>query len=505
VSSNILEMKNITKEFPGVLALDDVSFHLERNEILSLVGENGAGKSTLMKILSGSYPNGTYVGDISVKGEKKIFRSPLDASNAGIAMIYQDINVELDLSGAENIFIGQLEKRSMGFIDWRETNRKSEEILKELLVEIDVTEPVRNYSASIQQLVCIARALVRNPSILILDEPTSALTQSEADRLNTILKNLKNRGISSIYISHKMQEIFSLSDRIIVLRDGKKISEYLQEGFEAAAIIEDIIGRKIENMYPDRKYRHDLQPIMRVRNLTVPHPHAPHKKSVHDVSFELKRGEILGIAGLVGSGRSEMLEAIFGVRKKESGTIGIDGTETDITSPEDAIERGIGYLTEERKINGIVPTMDVRENMTLSILEMISSYSFINKKREFAFAEEYSRKLSIKTPSLNQSIINLSGGNQQKAILSKWLLTNLKILFLDEPTKGIDIGAKAEIYKIMNDLTHEGLSIVLVSSELPELVAMCDRILILRDGSLGGEFSGAEADESKIMHAISFG
>lgn len=505
MSSHILEMKNITKEFPGVLALDDVSFHLNSNEILSLVGENGAGKSTLMKILSGSYPCGTYSGDIYVKGEESKFRSPLDATNAGIAMIYQDINVELDLSVAENIFIGQLKKKGMSFIDWKETNQKAEEILKELLVEIDVNEPVRNCSASIQQLVCIARAIVRKPSILILDEPTSALTQSEADRLNTILKKLKTQGISSIYISHKMQEIFSLSDRIIVLRDGERISEYVREDFEAASIIEDIIGRKIEHMYPERKYLHDGLPIMEIQGLTVPHPHSPRKKSVEDVSFELKRGEILGIAGLVGSGRSEMLEAIFGVRKKENGTVRLEGLEVEIPSPEEAIERGIGFLTEERKLNGIVPTMDVRENMTLSILEQISTYSFINKKRELAIAGEYSAKLAIKTPSLNQSIMNLSGGNQQKAILSKWLLTRLKILFLDEPTKGIDIGTKAEIYTIMNDLTRNGLSIVLVSSELPELVAMCDRILILREGSLVREFSGSQADEGKIMHAISFG
>jgi D-xylose transport system ATP-binding protein len=244
---------------------------------------------------------------------------------------------------------------------------------------------------------------------------------------------------------------------------------------------------------------------MRIQDLTVPHPHSPHKKSVEDVSFDLRKGEILGIAGLVGSGRSEMLEAIFGVRKKDKGTVTIDGKKIDISSPGNAIDKGIGFLTEERKLNGIVPTMDVRENMTLSILELISKYSFINTKRELAFAEKYSAKLSIKTPSLSQSIINLSGGNQQKAILSKWLLTNLKILFLDEPTKGIDVGAKAEIYKIMNDLTRDGLSIVLISSELPELVAMCDRILILREGSLVREFEGTEAKESPIMHSISFG
>jgi D-xylose transport system ATP-binding protein len=501
----VLEMKNITKKFPGVIALNDVSFHLQKNEILSLVGENGAGKSTLMKILSGLYASGTYEGEIYVNGVRQNFHSPLDAAQSDIAMIYQDINVELDMSVAENIFIGKLYRKRSGLIKWDAMRQEAERVLGDLSVVIDVNEPIRNYSASIQQLVCIARALVRNPSILILDEPTSALTESEADRLNKILHTLKTRGISSIYISHKMKEVFELADRIVVLRDGEKISEYKKDNFEAASVIEDIIGRKIENMFPDRFAKSRDQVIMEVCNLTIPHPFAPKKKIIENVDFKLFKGEILGIAGLVGSGRSELLEALFGSRHPEKGEMSLDGDPIRIKSPYTAIKNGIGFLTEERKLNGFIPTMDVKQNMTLSILRKIARYSFINKKKEIEAAKEFVDKLSIKTPSLKQTVVKLSGGNQQKTILSKWLLTNLKILFLDEPTKGIDVGAKAEIYKIMNTLTEKGISIILVSSELPELIAMCDRILILREGKFVDEFRSGDVDEQNIMHAISFG
>lgn len=505
MSYKTLEMRNITKEFPGVRALKDVSIHLNKGEILALVGENGAGKSTLMKIMSGLYPYGSYSGSIILNGKEQRFHTPWDSAHNGLAMIYQDINVELDLSVAENICIGSLPKNKFGLINWKRVNKLAIEQLNKLQLEIDVTLPIRNFSTSTQQLICIARALKHNPSILILDEPTSSLTESEAEHLSSILKSLKEIDISSIYISHKMEEVFRICDRLYVLRDGELISEHKKQSFNVSTIIQEIIGRNIENMYPEKTNKEANEISLKVSNLTVQHPYSPSKYSVENISFDLKKGEILGMAGLIGSGRSEIMEAIFGLRKIVNGSISISSQQVTINNPEDAIKNGIGFLTEERNENGLVSSLDVKQNMTLSILNRLSAYSFINKKKEETTSMEYVDLLSIKTPSLKKNIMDLSGGNQQKVILAKWILTKPQILFLDEPTKGIDIGAKAEIYTILNQLSSQGISILFVSSELPELLAVCDRILVLREGKIIDEYKYGQATENTIMHAISFG
>lgn len=500
INENIcLNLKHIGKKFIGVVALHDVNLNLRKNEILSIVGENGAGKSTLMKILTGNYTHGNYDGIIELDGQPQKFHSVKDSENMGIAMIYQEINVELDLSVAENIFLGIWPKTKLGIIDKKKLMSDAKEILETLEIDLNPEIMVRNLNASMQQIVCIARALVRKPQILVLDEPTSCLTESEAEKLLQIICNLKEKGISSIYISHKMSEVFKISDRICVLRDGKHISTYERADFCKEKIVEDMVGRKIDQMYPKReKQIGDI--IFRVKKMTIPHPFATNKNIVQNAGFSLKKGEILGIGGLVGSGRSELVNGIFGAIPKSSGEIYINDEIVHIKSPKEAISLGLGLLTEERKKNGFVGTMNIRENMTLAILQTISNNGVVNSMNEKNLIKDYFNKLRIKAPSLETEILALSGGNQQKVILAKWLLTDIKILILDEPTRGIDVGAKAEIYKLINELANSGVSIIMISSELPELLALSDRILVMSQGRVCSEFSSEEATQEKIMH-----
>lgn len=500
----ILQLQHIDKHFGVVHALDDVSIDLFAGEILSLVGENGAGKSTLMKILSGQHSSGSYSGDIRINGDKVRFTKPFDAERSGVAMIYQEINVELDLSIAENVYLGALPHNRYGFIDWKATVGGAEKILKRLGVKVNVKKPARSLSASYLQLVCIARALVKEPSILILDEPTAALTESEAQNLIKILNELRDDGISCIYISHKLDEVLEISDRIYVLRDGRNVAEYSGQTCCSEDMVEDIVGRKLEALYPERNAKiGDV--VFSIEGFTVPHPQVPSKTLIEDVAFSLRKGEILGLHGLVGSGRSELLRSIFGLLPRGKGRIFLNGEEIEIDSPKEAIRHGLGFLTEDRKQDGFVHTMSVGHNITLAILKEISSLSFINNPAEKQKALDFFRKLRIKAPSFNTPITQLSGGNQQKAILAKWLLTELKVIFLDEPTRGIDVGAKAEIYKLMEILSERGISIVMISSELPELMAMCDRFVVLGRGHVCGELARAEATEASLLHAAAFG
>jgi ABC-type sugar transport system ATPase subunit len=498
----ILEMRHITKKFPGVTALNDVSIALERGEILSICGENGAGKSTLMKILSGEYAHGTYSGSVLLEGKELRISSNRVAETVGIAMIYQEISVELDLSVAENILLGMLPLRKTGLVDWKTTRSIVSDILKKLRIDLDVNLKMRELSASVQQLVCIARALVRKPKILILDEPTAALTESETEYLIKILQELKSSGISCIYISHKLDEVFRISDRIVVMRDARVISGYTREQIDPAQIIEDMIGRRMDQIYPSMEERIIGEEVFRIENFTVPHPHAA-KNIITDAQFSIRRGEVLGLAGLVGSGRSELLRAIFGSLPKVSGDVYVEGKKCNIANPADAIRNGIGFLTEDRKKDGIVATMNILQNMTLSTLKKISRFGFIQNRAERGKAEDYFWSMHIKAPSLKTGILNLSGGNQQKVVLAKSLLTDMKVLFLDEPTRGIDVGAKAEIYKIIQDLSSKGLSIVMISSEHPELLAMCDRFVVIGNGRIAGGLTKAEADETKIIRMAS--
>lgn len=498
----VLQMKNVTKCFPGVIALKDVSMELHTGEILGICGENGAGKSTLMKVLSGSYGAGEYEGDIYVHGEKMKFKGVHEAQAQGIEMVYQEMNMMLDASIAENLFVGNLPCKR-GFVDYAKLYNDSCELLKRACLELNPRMPVRALNSGQMQLLSLMRAVAKNPRILVLDEPTTALTDQEVDVLMDILSNLRKNGVSCLYISHKLDELYRICDRALVIRDGQTINSYPMADVSRNQLIEDMVGRKVENMYP--KQVHPLgDEVMRVEHLSVPHPNIRGKYIVEDISFNLRKGEILGIGGLVGAGRSETLGAIFGqytngVEKE----IYIDGQKVNITSPRDAIANGIGFITEERKRNGIIWMLSIRENMSVANLKEFSAKLFMNRKLENTRTKEQMDSLRIKAPSMQTKLVQLSGGNQQKVILGKWLMSNPHILFVDEPTKGIDVGTKADFYKIMSDLTEQGVSIIMVSSDMPELISMSDRVLVLAGGKITAELQRdkGEISETVIMAA----
>ena len=503
MSQEILKVDHVVKRFPGTVALKGVSCELRRKEILALVGENGAGKSTLMKILSGIYTYKEYEGQICLDGKECRFSGTASAENAGIAMIYQELNLELDLTVAENIVLGKYPKTKFGSIDWKKVNKEAEEVLEKVGLDVSPGLIVRNLNPSMQQLISIARALYRRPKVLILDEPTSVLTEREAQNLMQIIRSLRDQGIACIYISHKLDEIFELCDRIVVFRDGEKINEYSQrDGYHSGEIIEDMIGRHLVSMYPER-VANPGDEILRIEHYGVPHPFAYGKNIIEDVSFSLKKGEILGLGGLVGAGRSELVSAIFGAIPKSHGKLYLEGKETGIKDPEEAISCGFGFLSEDRKKNGFIWSMDIQKNMTLVHLRNMVRGVFVDDAWEKKAAEEYFGKLQIKAPGLDTMITSLSGGNQQKVILAKWMMGDIKVLMLDEPTRGIDVGTKYEIYTLMLELTDQGISIIMISSEMPELLAMCDRILVLGKGVVQKEFTRGEADEVKLLQAAS--
>jgi ABC-type sugar transport system ATPase subunit len=496
----LLKMKGIGKRFFSIQAVKNVDLQLFKGEVLAIVGENGAGKSTLMKILSGSYPTHSCEGTIEIEGSPVRFHNTVDSEHAGIEMIYQEISVHLDLSIGENIFLGRLPVRKNGFVDWKKINRESYEILNQVGLEVDPVMNSRYLSTSQQQLMCIARALTRKPKILVLDEPSSALTESETINLLSIIRGLREKGISSIYISHKLEEVFAIADRVMILRDGEKISEYSKEEFQPSVIIEDMVGREMSSMYPKTTSNIGSE-VLRIENFKVPSTISRTKYIIEDVSFSVKAGEILGIGGLVGAGRSELVNALFGSYSRESGKIYLDGKEITITSPGDAIVHGIGLVTEDRRKNGFVSTMSIRENITLASFDKIFTPFFINKEAEKKQSRHFFDKLRIKANSLEMNVRKLSGGNQQKVVLAKWLLADVKVLILDEPTRGIDVGAKYEIYTIMEELASQGVAIIMISSELPELLAMCDNFIILFDGKIQKILNKDEATEKKYMAA----
>ena len=496
----ILEMRNITKRFPGVIALDDVSMTLCKGEILAICGENGAGKSTLMKVLSSTYPSQEYEGSIYIDGEKKDFTSVRVSEDNGIEMVYQELNMMLDASVAENIFVGNLPGKN-GFVNYKELYRNTKEILKQISLDIDPRTTARTLNSGQLQMLAIMRAMRKNPRIIVMDEPTSALSDTETDLMFGFLKSLREKGISSIFISHKLEEVFRIADRVMVMRDGKFISCRPIAEVTEDRLIEEMVGRKVENLYP--KVKAEIgEEVLRVEHLSVPHPTISNKDIVHDICFSLHKGEILGIGGLVGAGRSEALGAVFGqytrgVRKE----VYVNGKKIDIRHPKDAIKAGIGFVTEERKRSGYVWIFSVLWNLTLCSLRDLPRKYFIDKKTEREKASGIFERLHIKAPSLDTIIVNLSGGNQQKAVLGKWLLAQPRILFMDEPTKGIDVGAKAEIYKLMNELAMEGYSIIMVSSDMLELVSMSDRCIVFSNSRISGEFTGSEITQENIMKA----
>ncbi len=493
----ILEMKGITKDFPGVRALDDVSFRAYRGEILALCGENGAGKSTLMKILSGSYAEGSYQGEIFVDGQRCHFQNPAQSEKAGINMIYQEISMHLDMSVAENIFLGSWPMRR-GRVDWGRMHRDAAQYLGMVGLELEPGLTLRQLSASQQQLVSIARALRKEPKILVLDEPTSPLTQKEAERLFAILHDLKSRGIACILITHKMDEVFQNADRVTVLRDGKSVSSCRLEETSERQIIADMVGREITNFYPKETVPIGEE-VLRVEDFSVPHPFLPKRRIIDRVSFSVRRGEILGIAGLVGAGRSELVNAIFGKDPKLEGRVYIDGQEAHIRGPADAMRCGIALATEDRKKDGIVGGMSIRENLTLPQLRTVARNGILRRKQELALSKIYFDSMNIKAPSMETLLQQLSGGNQQKVVLGKWLARKPKVLILDEPTRGIDVGAKYEIYKIMVDMAREGVAILMISSELPELLSMADRIMVIANEKIRGVMDAENCTQEKIM------
>lgn len=499
MGNTILEMKHVTKRFPGVLALDDVSISVKKGEILGICGENGAGKSTLMKILSGSYTKKEYEGEIWIDGKEQTFMSVADAKKSGVEMVYQEVNAMYDADVAENIFVGNLP--GIGFIDYKKLYSETQSLLNELELPVSPKTLARNLNSGQLQLMSIVRAMVAKPKIMVLDEPTTALTDSEVNILMKYLEKLRSEGVSCIYISHKLEEIFRICNRVTVIRDGCTITTGNIEDFTQESLVEGMIGRKVENLYI--KTKHTIgEPVLEVDDLYVPHPTIGHRNIVDGISFKLRRGEILGLGGLVGAGRSETLGAIFGELtrgvKKE---VKINGKAVTINSPEDAIRAGIGYVTEERKLTGFIQTMSIKENLSLVSLSELPKRFLIDKKIEEEQASSIFSRMRVKAPSMETMVVNLSGGNQQKVVLGKWLMKNPMILFIDEPTKGIDVGAKAEFYKIMDELVETGVSIIMVSSDMPELVSMSDRVLVLSEGKITGEFCESDITQTNVMKA----
>ena len=492
----LLEMRGITKVFPGVRALDGVSFDLNAGEIHALVGENGAGKSTLMKILAGVYPHPTYDGDVVVDGEVRRFTRVADAERAGIAVVHQELSLVRELSIAENIFLGR-EPRSLGVIRSEELYSRARGVLESLHLTMEPHLPVGYLGIGQQHLVEIAKALSRDARILVLDEPTAALTESEAEILFAILERMRARGAGIVYISHKLDEVFRLSNRITVLRDGRSVGTAATSDLDKPRVIARMVGREVGEVFPDAD-RAPGEVVFEARGVTVEDPNVRGKLLVDDVSFSVRRGEVLGIAGLVGAGRSDLLMALFGAHAgARRGDVLVAGKAVSVRHPADALREGIGFVTEDRKRFGLLLDQSLLHNMTLASL-----HGFLtDDDAETAAGERAVKDLRIKAPSVTVRVETLSGGNQQKAVLAKWLLTGPKVLFLDEPTRGIDVGAKQEIYAQINHLAAAGLAIVLVSSELPEVLALSDRIVVLHEGRVTGRFTRAEATAEAVMHA----
>src|SRR5438552_4344574 len=498
MAPSLLEMKSITKSFPGVRALDGVSVDLNQGEIHALVGENGAGKSTLIKILAGVYPHPEYGGEILIDGSEKRFANVREAEKAGIAVIYQELSLVKDLSVAENIFLGR-EPRRFGVINWETLYSRAQQLLADLHLEIDPRTPVVNLGIGQQQLVEIAKALSQETRILVLDEPTAALTEAEVETLFGILHNLRARGVAMIYISHKLDEVFRISDRISVLRDGRTVGTNVARELDEGRVIAMMVGREVDQIFP--KATHDRgEMVFEARNVTVEDPAVPGKVLINKVGFTARKGEVLGIAGLMGSGRSELLMAIFGAHPgRKSAEIFVAGQPVQINQPSDAIKHGLGFVTEDRKRYGLILDQTILKNMTLAGLRRLSGRFITDEDSEAAAGERTARDLRVKAPSIFTIAGTLSGGNQQKVVLGKWLLTNPRVLFLDEPTRGIDVGAKQEIYSEINRLAATGIAIVLVSSELPEVLGLSDRVIVLHEGRITGEFEREAATPEAVM------
>ncbi|HEX8707622.1 MAG TPA: ATP-binding cassette domain-containing protein [Pyrinomonadaceae bacterium] len=494
----LLEMREITKSFPGVRALDGVSFDLRAGELHALVGENGAGKSTLMKVLGGVYPYPQYGGEVRIAGQLRRFTGVRDAEQAQIAVIFQELSLVKEMTVGENIFLGR-EPRRLGVVRWDELYSRARRLLEDLRLDIDPRTPVGQLGIGQQQLVEIAKALSQEARILVLDEPTAALTETEVETLFGILNRLRERGVGMIYISHKLDEVFRMADRITVLRDGRTVGTEAASALDERRVIARMVGREVGDIFPRAEHERGEQ-VFEARGVTVEDPNIKGKLLVNNVSFGVRRGEVLGIAGLMGAGRSDLLMAIFGAHAgRTSGELLVEGKPVRISRPADAIRHGIGFVTEDRKRFGLILDQTILNNMTMAGLARLSGRFVTNIDAETMAGERSMRELRVKAPSVLTVAGTLSGGNQQKVVLAKWLLTNPRVLFLDEPTRGIDVGAKQEIYAQINRLARDGLAIVLVSSELPEVLGLSDRVLVLHEGRITGEFTRAEATPETVM------
>lgn len=500
----VLEICKVSKEFPGVKALKNVSINIRKGEIHALCGENGAGKSTLMKILSGLYPCGAYSGDIFINGEIQRFPNIKTSEEAGVAIINQELSSVKQLTIGENIFLGN-EPNRFGIIDWPHLYSETNRWLREVGLNIRPDTKIGNLGVGQQQMVEIAKAISKQAKILLLDEPTAALTESEVATLMGILRRLKANGVTCIYISHKIGEIFEIADTITILRDGATIATKPIKDTSENEVISMMVGRELSERFP-RVSHQSGDVVLEVKNFNVYDPDNPEHKIINNANFQVRRGEILGISGLMGAGRTELVNSIFGgFPGRNHGEIYIEGKRVHIKSPKDAIQAGVALVTEDRKRYGLVLDQDVKKNLTLANLPALSNRGIINFNEEIKQSEASIRSLKIKTPSLVTKTNNLSGGNQQKVVIGKWLMTQPKILIMDEPTRGIDVGAKFEIYNIMNQLKQAGVAVIMVSSELPEILGMSDRIIVMHEGTLSAEFAYHEADQEKIMLAATGG
>lgn len=491
----ILEIKNITQSFPGVKALDNVSFNIRKGTVHGLMGENGAGKSTLMKILTGV--NTPDSGQILFKGKPLKFSSITDAINSGISMIYQELNSILDMTVAENIFLGREPISNKAFIDDNQLNNQTKELLDRLKMDINPKDKMRDLSVAKMQMVEIAKAVSYKAQLIIMDEPTSAISLKEVKQLFDIIAKLKAREVTIIYITHKMDEVFKITDDITVLRDGRYVGTDLSENLDQDKLISMMVGGNVKNFYPrECNLSNDIdknEVVMSVRNFS-------NGKTFNNVSFDIRSGEILGFAGLMGAGRSEVLESIFGITKHTEGELYIHGKKVNIKSPEDAIKLGIGFLTEDRKITGCFLPLSIKENMIMCSINQFIPNIFIKRNKVKEKCEEFKNALAIKTPDFERQLLDLSGGNQQKVLIARWLMRNLNIIIVDEPTRGIDVNAKAEIHNLLCNLAAEGKAILMVSSELSEILGMSDRVVVMQEGHVKGELSRKEATREKIMH-----
>jgi ABC-type sugar transport system ATPase subunit len=492
VPAALLEMRDISKSFPGVRALDGVSFAVQPGEVVGLLGENGAGKSTLMKILAGVYQPD--LGEVVWNGERVRFPTIKEAQQAGITIIFQELNNCPNLNPVDNLFLGR-EVFKNGFLDLSAMRKKALEVFAYLDIKVDLDREVSYLSTALQQMIEIAKALLANVKLLIMDEPTSSLTEKEAEKLFKVIRELKSRGISVIFISHKLNEVFEITDRMVVLRDGRNAGELDSKTGTMEELISSMVGRDLGSLYARQTTSASSEVVLRVEDLSGP----PH---IEGVSFSLKKGEILGLSGLIGAGRTEMARLLIGAVAKKRGRVLLQGKEVRIKSPSDAVAHGIAYLPEDRKVQALILPMSVRENLTMSIHGAVRRlWAFLSRRKENEVTDAYVRSLRIKVANREQTVNNLSGGNQQKVVIAKWLATKPRILILDEPTRGIDVASKDEIHRLVSDLADKGVSILLISSELPEILALSDRVLVMHEGRVKAVLGRDEASQETIMSA----